>query len=177
MRNLLFLLLLGFGSCSSSKVELVQADLLVTNIDQYCGKRVAIEGVIIHICGVDGTKMKLRTDGGAIVKVVTSKNIPFFDGKFYKKRIRVQGLVQESRVDSSYVSNVEACKDLLCHIDNNPCKDSVWTRKQVEKGRADSLSQNDLARLRRRMKETGKPYVSTAIICADNIEIIEKEDN
>ncbi|BDX37001.1 hypothetical protein CYCD_03560 [Tenuifilaceae bacterium CYCD] len=180
MKHLLLMVSMAFCivACKNQchKVEKVLADELVLNTDQFCGKKVETEGVIVHICGVDGKKMKLKADNGSMLMISASEAIPYFDKKFFNKRVRIQGLVWESRVDSLYLDKVEVGKTLLCHINNSPCKDTVWVKKQTEYGREDSLSQRDVKRLRDRMKQTGKQYVSTVIICAENVDIIEKED-
>jgi len=154
----------------------VVADSLIVNIDKYCETKVKIEGVIVHICGVNGRKMKLKTESGAIIKIIPKDTLDSFDNSFYKKRIKVQGLVKESRIEKSYIDKMEKERTLLCHIDNTPCKDSAWVARQKSVGIADSLSNLDLLRLKRKMEQTQKNYVSVITIIAEKCEIIEDKN-
>lgn len=97
-----------------------------------------------------------------------------FDRSFYKKIVRVQGIAKESRIERSYVDKMEREKALLCHIDNTPCKDSTWVSAQRKSGAADSLSKRDVERLRSKMEQTGKSYVSVVTLVAERVEIVEE---
>ncbi|MCX5753144.1 MAG: hypothetical protein NTW97_05795 [Candidatus Krumholzibacteria bacterium] len=166
---------LGRGSSNapaSPAFAKVPADSLVAHIDRYRDTGVEVEGLVVHLCGVDGRKMKLMTAGGAIVKIVPRDSSGGFDESFYKKMVRVRGIAKESRIESSYVDRMESEKALLCHIDNTPCKDSTWVSGQRESGAADSLSKRDIGRLRSTMARTGKSYVSVVTVVAERVEIV-----
>jgi hypothetical protein len=150
----------------------VPADSLVAHINRYRDTGVEVEGLVVHICGVDGRKMKLMTAGGAIVKIVPRDSSGGFDESFYKKMVRVRGIAKESRIESSYVDKLESEKALLCHIDHTPCKDSTWVSGQIKAGRADTLSKRDIAKLRSTMARTGKSYVSVVTVVAERVEIV-----
>ncbi len=150
----------------------VPADSLVAHIDRYRDAGVEVEGLIVHVCGVDGRKMKLMTAGGAIIKIVPRDSSGGFDESFYKKTVRVRGIAMESRVESSYVDRMESEKALLCHIDHTPCRDSTWVSGKRASGAADSLSRRDVARLRDAMERTGKSYVSVVTVVAERVEIV-----
>ena len=152
----------------------VPADSLVANIDKYHDTKVEVEGLVVHICSVDGRKMKLMTESGAIIKIVPGDSSSSFDRSFYKKMVRVHGIARESRIERSYVDKMEREKALLCHIDNTPCKDSTWVSAQRRSGAADSLSKRDIERLRSKMERTGKSYVSVVTIVAERVEIVEE---
>lgn len=165
--------------CTSIKknqeITKVVADSLIVNIDKYNGTKVETEGVIIHVCGVNGRKMKLKTESGEIIKIVPQDSLASFDKSFYKKRIRVQGFVKESRIEKPYLDMIEKERTLLCHIDNTPCKDSAWVKRQKNAGIADSLSNRDILRLREKMEQTQKDYISVITILAEKCEIIEEK--
>ena len=166
---------LGCSNALTSPVfTKVSADSLVANIDKYHDTKVEEEGLVVHICGVDGRKMKLMTEGGAIIKIVPRDSSDSFDKSFYKKMVKVQGIAKESRIERSYVDKMEREKTLLCHIDNTPCKDSTWVSGQRASGTADSLSKRDIERLRSRMEQTGKSYVSVVNIVAERVEVVEE---
>ena len=166
---------LGCSNALTSPVfKKVPADSLVANIDEYHDTRVEVEGLVVHVCGVDGKKMKLMTESGAIIKIVPRDSSDSFDKSFYKKMVKVKGVAKESRIERSYVDKMERERALLCHIDNTPCKDSAWVSGQREAGAADTLSKRDVERLRSKMEQTGKSYVSVVTILAKQVEIVEE---
>jgi hypothetical protein len=164
---------LGCGNAPASPAfAKVPADSLVAHIDRYRDAGVEVEGLVVHVCGVDGRKMKLMTAGGAIVKIVPRDSSGSFDESFYKKLVRVRGIAKESRVERLYVDKLEREKALLCHIDSTPCRDSTWVSGQRESGAADSVSRRDIGRLRSAMARTGKGYVSVVTVVAERVEIV-----
>jgi hypothetical protein len=177
MNQRLALLIILFCILSNTKIYSqiykLDADSLIENIEKYNDKNVVVEGVIIHICGVDGKKMKLKTDKGEIIKIAPKDSLNSFDNSFYKKRIRVLGIVKESHIDNSYIDKIEKGKNILCHIDNTPCKDSAWINNKKQSGTADAISKQNIEKLRFKMKETGKNFIPTITIFAEKIEIIE----
>ncbi len=171
--------LIVFSICCNGKKEnnntlMLNADSLITNIDKYCDKQVEIEGVIVHICGAKQNKMKLRTTCGSIIKIVPNDPLDGSDKSFKKERVKVRGVVKESRIGLDEVEKMAEQKALLCHIDNTPCKDHAWVEGKINAGVADSLSGCDIAKLKRRMKHTKKDYVSVISILAEKIEIVGK---
>lgn len=162
------------GIKNKHEIVKVAADSLVVNINKYNDTRVETEGVVIHICGAYGRKMKLRTESGAIIKIVPLDSLARFDTSFYKKRVRVQGLVKESRIEIPYIDSMAKEKTLLCHIDHTPCQDSAWVNRQKKAGVADSLSKKDILKLKKTMEQTQKNYVSVITIIADKYEVVEE---
>jgi hypothetical protein len=164
-------------SCNNPKtnqsIEKVNADILLNNIENYSNRKIEIEGYIVHVCGVDGMKMKLKTENGEIIKIVPFDSTLKFDGSYYKKTIRVQGKITESRLVKHLVDSLDKEKTLLCHIDNTPCKDKGWIENQIRKGISDSLSKKDIERLNEKMLKTGKDYISIFTILAEKILIID----
>jgi len=162
------IVLAGSGSCTDS---IVSADSLIANIDKYVNRRVKTEGFIAHICGVDGKKMKLMSDSGEVIVILARDNINF-DTSLYEKRIRVSGLVKEERLDKKYIDEQEKEKAILCHVDQRPCKDIQWVQAKVEAGVADSLSQKGIEKLRQKMAQQGRDYVSIVSIVCEQYEVI-----
>lgn len=165
-------------SCNSQpanqKITKVDSDSLITHIDKYLDSKVEIEGTIVHICGVDGKKMKLKTDSGEIIKIVSQDSLETFSKDLCKKRLKIHGIVKESRIENILVDKIEEEKTLLCHIDNTPCKDIEWVDRQVKAGIADSLSYKTIKRLKAKMKLTDKDYISIITIIESDYEIIEE---
>jgi len=169
-----------FISCNNVKtnheVVKLSADSLIANIDKYCNTKVETEGVITHICGVDGKKMKLKTESGEIIKIVPNDSIGSFDTSYYKKKIKVRGIVSESRIEISFIDKMEKEKALLCHIDHTPCKDTAWVNYQIKKGVADTISKQDIEKLKIKLKQIKKKYISVVTIVAEKVEIIGKAE-
>jgi hypothetical protein len=179
-RLLLLTTLLLFGLLKSNcqnndcNITKVAADSLINNIEKYHEKEIETEGVIVHVCGVDGKKMKLKTDKGEIIKIVTTDSTLQFNKSYNGKTVIIQGYITESKIENNLIDSLEKDKVLLCHIDNTPCKDKEWVDYQTNKGNAEALSQKDIERLRKKMLQTGKNYVSVFTIIAN--KIIIKED-
>ena len=166
-----------YSAKTFSQSNKLQADSLIKKIEYYLDKNIETDGVVIHICGVDGKKMKLQTDNGEIIKVVPKDSLNSFDASFYKKRVKIQGIVKEFRIDKNDIDKMEKEKKLLCHIDNTPCKDSVWVNNKKKSGKVDALSNQDIEKLRTTMVQTGKSYVSIITIFAEKVEIIDDKKN
>lgn len=170
------------ASCTHAKLpkqeeEVVQlpADSLVRHIGNYNRRLVKVEGTVIHICGVDGLKLKLRTDGGAIVKVIPSDLSSPFDRSLLSRRVRVEGFASELRTDKGYLDSLELGQVLLCHIDQTPCTDTAWVNDKVRRGVAAAMVKRDSDRLRDEMAATSNSYLTRACITAQRIEAVEEE--
>lgn len=171
---LLQIMLLSCITSTNHRIKKVNADLLINNFKKYSNRNIEIEGYIIHICGVDGMKMKLRTEKGEIIKIVPFDSTLKFDKSYYHKTIRIQGKITEYKLEKHIVDSLEKEKTLLCHIDNTPCKDQKWVENQIRNGVSDSLSKKDVERLNKKMQQTGKNYISIYTIIAEKIIIKEE---
>lgn len=60
-------LILSCQSYSVSERPLIAADTLAIQTNQYAGKEITLEGKIIHVCPVDGSKMKLSGNKHQII--------------------------------------------------------------------------------------------------------------
>ena len=149
----------------------VTADNLITDIDKYANRKVRTEGYIAHVCPVNGRKMKLMSDNGEVI-VIISQGSESFDHSLNKKRISVYGLVKEKRIENPYIDEKEAEKTILCHVDRTPCKDTKWINKMIEAGEADYLVKKEIDELRGKMKKQGKGYVSVVTIVCDRYETV-----
>ena len=156
---------------SSARITFVPADSLIVNIDNYVNTKIETEGVIAHVCGVDGKKMKLLSENGEVV-VIIPNDTTSFDYSLNKKRIKVYGLVKEDRIDKSYLDEKEEEKVLLCHVDHTPCKDTKWVNAKIEAGVADTLSKQQIEARREKMERKGKGYISIVTIVCEKYEIV-----
>jgi len=159
----------------NTNVEKINADSLINNIDKYSNKNIEIEGRIVHVCGVDGKKMKLKTKGGETIKIILSDSTLCFDKVYNQKTVIIQGKITEAKLKKLLIDSLGKEKILLCHIDNSPCKDKEWVENKKNSGVADSLSEKDTERLRTKMLQTGKDYVSVFTMIADKVTIKEEE--
>lgn len=171
---LLILTILSINS-QNTTIEKINADSLINNIEKYSKKNIEIEGRIVHVCGVDGKKMKLKTKSGQIIKIGPLDSTLRFNKAYNQKTVIIQGKITEYKLKKLLIESLGKEKTLLCHIDNSPCKDKEWVENKKNSGIADSLSEKDMERLRAKMLETGKDYVSVFTIIADKVIIKEEE--
>lgn len=169
--SLLFLAL----SCSYQKkketIYPVNADSLLINVHQFEGELIETEATVAHVCGVEFKKMKLRTDSGAIIKLIPADSTDTFDKSLVKKRIKLQGRVHEMRLTRAEIEKTKNEKKLLCHVDHRPCKDEEWIQRQEKLGHANTILEREYKKLIKRMEQTGKDYISVVIIKSNEIEI------
>ncbi|MDD4141233.1 MAG: hypothetical protein PHR20_00330 [Bacteroidales bacterium] len=156
------------------EVAFVSADSLVVNVDDFVGKEVQTEGYISHVCGVDGMKMKLKSDNGRVMVIVPADTARF-DPSINKKRIKVSGIVQETRLTPQYINEKEAEKAVLCHLDETPCKDTAWINGLIRSGEADTISKKCARTLRNVLTEQGKGYVSIVTIVCKKYEVVDED--
>ena len=166
--------ILGFINFGFAQKTQLNADVLVSQIDKYNQQIVQIEGTIIHVCGVDQKKMKLKTADGNIIKIVSGKSNILFDKTYHGKKISVTGKAEETRIPKTKVEELEKKGVLLCHIDQTACTDTAWVKRQVENGTKDGIVRRDADQLRERMTKTGKDYISQITIYATEIKVLEK---
>ena len=169
-------LLFIFSSKGQQPAELyakVSIDELINKADQFENKKVEIIGIVDHMCGVDGHKMKLKASSGAVLKVVPNNPEESFDSNLKKQLVSVQGIVELIRIEKVYVDKMEKEGTLLCHIDHSPCKDKAWVNNKIESGKDVEIVKKDIAKLRKQMIESGKDYVSYICIRADKVNILE----
>jgi len=168
---------LGCNNTTSISQTTIAADSLLADINKYCNTNVTTEGYIVHICGVDNKKMKLKTASGEIIKVLWADSLKSFDRLFLKKNIKVTGLLTEQRIEKGQIDKMKHNNKLLCHIDKTPCTDTAWVNKHKLAGTADTLLNRDIRKLRSKLNESPKKYISIVSILAEKCEIITDEKN
>lgn len=145
---------------------------LTATIDDVVGKRVIVEGTVLHLCSVDRTKMKLKGDGDAVVRVDPVTPGQGFDEGLLKKRVRVRGVVSETRIDEARLAELEKQTAILCHVDRQPCKSVGYAEGLRKEGKAGEVSAKQIAALREKLKAGGKGYLSVISIQAETVEIV-----
>lgn len=168
-----FLLVACKTSSVKNETPLITADSLTANIENFINRQVAVEGKIIHVCPVDGKKMKLLCDGGVILKIVSDHPGEQFEHSWNGKRIKVTGNVLETRLPRSYVDSIHNSRTLLCHIDHTPCSDTAWVSRKAQNGQTDQIVEETNDQLKKVMEKTGKEYISVVTLVANKVEEIE----
>ncbi|MDR1402691.1 MAG: hypothetical protein LBJ60_03180 [Tannerellaceae bacterium] len=133
------------------------------------GKETTLEGDIIHVCPIEGKKMKLRLADGEIICVLPADNHPFDKGQWDRKKVRISGILQEAQLPRRAILTNYQDKKLLCHIDHSVCIDAEWVENRWKDGSAERLIERDHEDLQKRMYETKQSYVQVFSIIAHTI--------
>ncbi len=161
------------GQQSTEIYTKISIDKLISQATQFENNKVEIIGLVDHMCGVDGTKIKLKSTSGTVLKVVPNDPNGSFDSNLKKQLVSVRGIVELIRIEKTYVDKMENEGTLLCHIDHSVCKDKAWVNNKIESGKDVEIVKQDIAKLRKLMVESGKEYVSYICIRAVSVNILE----
>lgn len=176
MKNIfIFLCIVLFFSCQPKQVSetpVIAADTLAMQIDKYAGQEVTVEGKIVHVCPVDGSKMKL-TSNRQIIKIIPSAPNGKFERHWNGKRIRVCGKVHEVRLSRAHLDSLYRAGSLLCHIDFSPCSDTAWVAAKHRQGKAAEIVAHYHSFFKYEMQRTGKDYISVVVLEAIKTEEVE----
>ncbi len=151
----------------------IQVDSLLLTPERYVGKEVSIEGTVVHVCPVNGLKMKLRGDTGGFVKVVFGSGFERFDKSLNHKRVKVIGHVTVTYTTLAYVDSIVQQKTILCHIDNTPCNDSPWIAERKKENVAEQLSKEQTDKLYQLMDGTNKKRVAVVTMEASEVKELD----
>lgn len=171
------LIVIALQSCNTNIMHqtplTVNADSLIKSVNQFENTLIQTEGTILHVCGVDRKKAKLKTPGGEIIRLDVSDSIPIFDKSLTNQKVRVQGYASEFRIYESYIDSLAKTKSLLCHVDHYPCKDVEWVNAKIEAGLAEGMLSRSIEKLKAEMNETGDNFISTVNIKPYRIDVIQ----
>jgi hypothetical protein len=146
-----------------------QADKYTHYLEPEVGKETTLEGEIIHICPIEGKKMKLQLSDGEIICVLPTNDEPFDKIQWDHKKVRVSGLLKETQLPRATIAANYQAKKLLCHIDHTPCTDVGWIENRWKDGSAERLLDRDNEDLQKRMYDTKQNYVQVFSITANRI--------
>ncbi len=138
-------------------------------LESEIGNIISLEGEIIHVCPVEGLKMKLRLSDGEIICVSHSKNIPFSKQQWEKKKVRINGKLTDTKLPAKLITSNYNEKKLLCHIDYSPCIDTKWIENRWQDGSAERILDRENENLQKKMHNTKRNFVQVFTITADNI--------
>lgn len=165
-------LLLACQTKPVSVSKVIPADTLAMQIDKYVGQEVTVEGKIIHVCPVDGSKMKL-TNNRQIIKIIPPTENGKFERYWNGKRVRVQGKVHEERLSRTHIDSLYQAGLLLCHIDFSPCSDTAWVAAKHRQGKATEIVNHYYSYFKHEMQRKGKDYISVVVLEAIKTEEVE----
>lgn len=136
------------------------------------GKEITLEGEIIHVCPVEGMKMKLRLSDGEIICVLPLDDKPFIKAQWDKKKVKIYGKLKEAQLSRNTITTNFQDKKLLCHIDHTSCIDTKWVENRWKDGSAERLLDRDNENLLQKMHKTKMNHVQVfSIIANDIIEV------
>ncbi|WP_280746285.1 MULTISPECIES: hypothetical protein [unclassified Parabacteroides] len=113
--------------------------------------------------------MKLRLSDGEIICVLPADNEPFEKGLWDKKKVKISGMLSESKLSRKTIAVNYEEKKLLCHIDQTPCLDTQWAENRWKDGSAENLLNRDNEKLQKKMHETKVNFIQVFSITAKNI--------
>ncbi|MDR1202160.1 MAG: hypothetical protein LBL58_11125 [Tannerellaceae bacterium] len=146
-----------------------QTDKYVHYLEPEIGKETTLEGEIIHVCPIEGMKMKLQLSDSEIICVLPATDEPFAKTQWDHKKVKVTGLLQETKLPRTTIVANYQDKKLLCHIDHSPCTDIEWVENRWKDGSAKRLLDRDNESLQERMYKTKQNYVQIFSITANQI--------
>lgn len=147
------------------------ADSPIPYYESQLGSLLTLEGDVIHVCPVNGKKMKLRLSDGEVMRVVPIDNKPFDLARWNKQHVRVTGKLSDLKVSREYIADNYAEKKLLCHIDHTPCIDTEWAENHWKNGSGSRILDRDNNALQMKMLQSGKDYIQVFVITAEKIEV------
>ncbi|MDR3141286.1 MAG: hypothetical protein LBU37_06140 [Tannerellaceae bacterium] len=146
-----------------------QTDKYTHYLEPEAGKETTLEGEIIHVCPIEGKKMKLRLSDGEIICVLPAIDEPFAKTQWDQKKVKITGLLQEAQLPRTTIVANYQDKKILCHIDHSPCTDIRWIENRWKDGSAERLLERDNENLQQRMYKTKLNYVQIFSITANQI--------
>ncbi len=144
-------------------------------LENQIGNTITIEGEIVHVCPVDGKKMKLILNDTSVVSVLNANKSERFDpAQWNQTRVQITGVLACNRISAREIDSVYQQKELLCHVDNAPCLDKQWQENKWKNGTAQQSLDSKNQKLHEKMQQTGKNYIPVFSITTHNIEKIEE---
>lgn len=141
-------------------------------LEPQLNSRLTLEGEVVHVCPIQGKKMKLKLDDGEIMKVTSTDGTPFEATQWNNKRVRITGKLGDLKLSRKEIADTYADKKLLCHIDHTPCIDTRWVNNRWQDGSGNDILQRDNEALQLKMRQTENNYIQVFTITAEKIELL-----
>jgi hypothetical protein len=171
----------------ATTTEVLSVDQLENQIADLVGKAVTVAGDVDHVCKHGGTKMVILGDSTDIHIKATDESGNFRADEVMDHRVIVNGIVDEFRVDESYIMEQEAELEEL--IANGPQKEEATEEEEHGEGEKGMFPDNDskhkkqikglqnqIANLKKMLEEAkaeGKDHISFYSVKAEDYKIDE----
>lgn len=162
-----FMCLLPFMGVAQSTVSTID---LKNHPEKWVGKKITIEGKVLHVCPVKGQKMKLLADDDVIIKVLPGKACTQFEHSLNNCKVKVEGIINEERITRAQIDAMENPYG-LCHIDHTTCLDSAWANNRLRK--ATTTRSEATKNFSEIMEKSGKEYIFVLTLTAVRVEKTE----
>ncbi len=148
---------------------------LSTNPENYVDNEVKVSGMVTHVCRHGGQKMFI-TSGEAEdqVRITTGGDMDEFDVTLEGNLVEITGVFKELRIDEAYIQELE--KDVTTrHADEEEHTDSTEDcMQELDDHEHESTGTiGQVARLRKRIKESGNDYINDFWIENISMKVIE----
>lgn len=162
---------------AAAQDTVMEVDSVLKNGDKLVGQRVVLEGVCTHICQHGGGKIFLMgSDDTQTIRIDASERVDSFSPETVNSLVRVQGTVQEERIDEAFLNQWESqIKSLVTerHGEGGAgCESDQKARGEAPVGSIEERIANFRKRIAERKANEGKGYLSFYSITADSYEIL-----
>lgn len=157
-------------------VSMVDYDSLVESL---AGKKISISGTVDHICEHGGQKLFIVDENSdARIKITPNEEIAAFNTDLEGETIMITGIVEEMRVDEDYlkeweeeVRNGDKEEEGKGHGDGNHESGEEEDHGEEHKEIDMEAELEQIARMRKRVEESEKGYLSFYSILAVEYEV------
>lgn len=179
-------LALTLPSCSGKKKQVVvQQQTKTTSVvlvdeamdkaDALLEKSVEVEGVVTHVCQRSGTKLFLMGSDDQHVLRVNAGKLGKFPKTIDHKRLKVQGVMKESRIDEAYLTHWEEEVKAETEEKHGHGEEGCESEKAA-RGEKGNSTQERIANFRKRIEsrqaKEGKAYLSFYYVEAEKYTIV-----
>ena len=165
----------------STKVN-ITVDEFLENPESWANKEVVISGTVSHICKHSGKKLFLfGADPEKTLKINAGGEISAFDLKYEGMDVEITGtVVEDEKIDANYLNEWEAeIKASLEDKDQKVCtEDNKAIAVQDKDAAKDTVKDDPFAnvkKFRKKLEESGKPYISIWGISCKTIKEVTKK--
>ena len=153
----------------------LEVDSLLVNGESLLGKEITVKGICTHTCKHGGKKIFLMgSDDTQTIRVEAAENLGAFDPKCVNSIVAVTGVLQEQRIDETYLRNWEEQIKAEVAEKHGEGEAGCSTEKKArgETANSDQERIKDFrTKIADRQAKTGKSYLSFYFIEASKYEI------
>ena len=162
---------------ATAQDTVMEVDSVLKNGNKLVGQTVVLEGVCTHICQHGGGKIFLMgSDDTQTIRIDASEQVGSFSPEAVNSLVRVQGTVQEERIDEAFLNQWESqIKSQVTERHGEEgagCESDQKARGEAPVGSIEERIANFRKRIAERKANEGKDYLSFYSITADSYEIL-----